>query len=183
MKRTVAQLRSFVVVTFWLAVHALAAAFCLLTGLASRAAWAQDAAAPPINPLDAEMLALINELIAAAKAGHVWPIVGVGVRIATSLVRKGALKLLPGKVGEFINGPVVSMVIPFVLAVPGNIAAKAVMGAPITLANIILESLAAGAEAIVIYVAQKKRGESRAAGAAAAAAVVTKADAIKVNET
>lgn len=129
-----------------------------------------------VDPLGA----LLTTLYEKVAHGEWWPAAGILIAILTTLVKNGSAKKLPGPVGEFINKPLVSFSLPFVLAGVAGVITTLGSGQPFSAALLVSQVFKVASAAIVAWLAAKNVIESREAGKAAAAKEIqSKADAVR----
>jgi len=141
----------------------------------SRAAFAQDVAAPVAPPAQDPLVQLLVDLIAHIRGGHYGVAVALGIVGVTQVVRRFGSKI------SFLKGPLENPVVLWALPTAGSLAAMVVTtltaGVPIDV-GMIVTAIMEGLAAVGLYVGAKKIAEAKEAGAAAADQVSTKAEAI-----
>lgn len=141
-------------------------------------ALAQDAVA--LAPED-DVTHLAQQLFAAITSGNWWLAAAVGVLLLVVALRSQVVrKLLPAKLAEMLDHPVVAFSLPLLTALGLGLATAAVAG-PVTapvLVAVVLGALKVSMGAITTYVGAKKVAEARAEAKEKAAAVDTKTEAI-----
>lgn len=153
-------------------VLAVGAVLCLFVGLA---AWAQPSGVPTTDDQALNVFGALWGFIVEKKYAAA---IGPGLTLAVWALRKWDQDIpkIGPKISEFLDKPLVSFLLPTVLAAVGGFATSLATG------HSFMDALgavyAAASSAITTYIGIKKLGEQMNAGKAAADAVVTKADAI-----
>lgn len=107
-----------------------------------------------------------------------WLVAGAAVILVVWVMRTQVIKVWP-KLGEFLQHPVVSVLLPILVAAGGGLATAAAAG-PVNgtvVLGILMAALKVGFTGISGYVAAKKIAEAKEDGAAAAGEVKTIGDA------
>jgi hypothetical protein len=157
------------------------AALCVLVPWVASAQEAVGEVLGPAAPLTDDPAALAKLCLDAIANRNWWLLASVGVSLLVFGLRTYGPKWFPA-VSGFLTHPLVSVLLPVVMAILGGIITAALAGPvtwPIALAAV-FGGLKVGGGAIMGFMVAKKAVEAKALGAAAAAKVETKADAVEV---